>query len=71
MNPEEKAKQLFDKYYSNIPEERMQGINAGLKWKEVADLQVFYIDYGISEGMQYGMDYAKKHNIPFETRTIL
>jgi len=54
-----------------IPEERLQGINSGLKWKEVADLQVFYIDYGISKGMQYGMDYAKEHNIPFETRTIL
>lgn len=54
-----------------IENERIQGINAGLKWKEVADLQVFYIDYGISKGMQYGMDYAKEHNIPFETRKIL
>lgn len=54
-----------------IEHERMQGINAGLKWKEVADLQVFYIDYGISKGMQYGMDYAKEHNIPFETRKII
>jgi len=55
----------------DIPEERTQGINAGLKWKEVADLQVFYVDYGISKGMQYGMDYAKEHNIPFEIRKIL
>lgn len=55
----------------NIEEERMHGINAGLEWKKVADLQVFYIDYGISKGMQYGMDYAKEHNIPFETRNIL
>lgn len=54
-----------------IEHERMQGIKAGLKWKEVADLQVFYIDYGISKGMQYGMDYAKEYNIPFETRKIL
>jgi hypothetical protein len=54
-----------------IEKERLHGINAGLKWKEVADLQVFYVDYGISRGMQYGMDYAKEHNIPFETRTIL
>jgi len=54
-----------------IPSERFLGINAGLKWKEVADLQVFYIDYGISTGMQYGMDYAKEHNIPFEIRKIL
>ncbi len=51
--------------------ERIQGINAGLEWKKVADLQVFYVDYGISKGMQYGMDYAKEHNIPFEIRKIL
>lgn len=55
----------------NIPDERMQGINAGLAWKEVADLQVFYVDYGISKGMQYAMDYAKKNNIPVEIRKIL
>ncbi len=55
----------------NIPDERMQGINAGLAWKEVADLQVFYVDYGISKGMQYAMDYAKKNNTPVEIRKIL
>jgi len=55
----------------DIEEERNLGINAGLVWKEVAELQVFYIDYGISKGMKYGMDYAKEHNIPFEIRKIL
>ena len=55
----------------DIKEEREKGIDAGLEWKKVADLQVFYIDYGISKGMQYGMDYAKEHNVPFETRKIL
>jgi len=49
-----------------IEGERELGIIAGLAWKKVADLQVFYVDYGISKGMQYGMDYAKEHNIPFE-----
>ena len=51
--------------------ERMHGINAGLAWKKVADLQVFYIDYGLSNGMQYGMDYAKEHGIKYELRKIL
>ena len=51
--------------------ERMHGINAGLEWKKVADLQVFYIDYGFSKGMQYGMDYAKEHGIKYELRKIL
>jgi hypothetical protein len=53
-----------------IESERMLGINAGLAWKEVADLQVFYIDYGMSKGMEYGLNYAKEHNIPFEIRKI-
>lgn len=55
----------------NIPDERIKGINAGLEWKKVADLQVFYVDYGISKGMKYGMDYAKENNIPYEIRIIL
>jgi hypothetical protein len=53
------------------PEERRLGIDAGLAWKEVADLHVFYVDYGISIGMQYGMDFATKKNITYELRTIL
>lgn len=55
----------------NIEEERMHGINAGLAWKGVADLHVFYIDYGISKGMQYAIDYAIKNKIPIEKRKIL
>lgn len=54
----------------NIPEERNLGIDAGLAWKEVADKQVFYIDYGMSQGMLYAMEFAKEHNIPFELRKI-
>lgn len=54
-----------------IPDERVCGINAGLAWKEVADLQVFYVDYGYSNGMRYAFNYAKEHNIPIEERKIL
>lgn len=54
-----------------IPSERMLGINAGLAWKEVAELQVFYIDYGYSNGMRYAFNYSKEHNIPIEERKIL
>ena len=53
-----------------VPEERKHGIDAGLAWKEVADLHVFYIDRGISKGMQYGMDFATKNKIPLEMRKI-
>lgn len=53
-----------------ISEERKHGIDAGLAWAEVADLHVFYVDRGMSEGMRYGMDYATKNKIPFEIRKI-
>ncbi|MBN2747169.1 MAG: hypothetical protein JXR34_10630 [Bacteroidales bacterium] len=36
----------------DIPEERKLGIAAGLAWKDVADLHVFYTDLGWSDGMQ-------------------
>jgi hypothetical protein len=52
----------------DIPEERKLGIDAGLAWKSVADLHVFYIDFGYSEGMKYAM---KNSNIPIEIRKIL
>lgn len=54
----------------DIPEERNQGIHAGLAWKEVADLHVFYVDLGISRGMEYGMDFVTENKIPFEIRRI-
>ncbi len=53
-----------------IEKERMQGINAGLAWKDSADLHVFYIDYGISTGMQYAINYATEKNIQIEYRKI-
>ena len=54
----------------NIIEERQCGIDAGLAWKEVADLQVFYIDYGMSKGMKYAEQYAAEKNIKTEYRKI-
>ena len=55
----------------DVEEERMWGINAGLAWKEVADLHVFYVDFGMSGGMKYALEYASKNNINVEFRTIL
>ena len=54
----------------DIEEERVLGINAGLAWKEVTDLHVFYIDFGMSKGMKYAENYAKERNINMEYRTI-
>ena len=54
----------------DIEAERMLGINAGLAWKEVAELHVFYIDFGMSKGMKYAFEYAKSQNIETEYRMI-
>lgn len=53
-----------------IEEERSLGIEAGLAWLKEAEKQVFYIDYGMSEGMKYSLDYAKAFHIPFEIRKL-
>ena len=54
----------------NIPKERQLGIDAGLAWKKVADLHVFYVDFGMSNGMKYASEYAKSQNIDVEYRTL-
>jgi len=55
----------------DIEDERTLGINAGLEWGKLAELTVVYIDYGISKGMQYGIDNAIKNNRFVEYRRIL
>ena len=52
------------------PYERHLGITAGFAWRDVADLTVVYTDYGISPGMQLGIDNSKKMGIPIEFRKI-
>lgn len=53
------------------PEERKWGIDAGLEWAKVADVHVFYIDYGMSTGMKYAFDKCLENGEVFETRKIL
>jgi hypothetical protein len=54
----------------DMPEERQNGIDAGLAWRFVADASVVYTDMGISRGMQYGIDAAKSAGVPIEYRSI-
>lgn len=54
----------------NIPSERVRGINAGLAWRKVADASVVYIDRGISNGMQYGIDAAIESGLRVVYRQI-
>ena len=55
----------------DIESERVWGIDAGLAWKQVAEKHVFYIDYGMSKGMNYALEYATTKKIEFEFRKIL
>ena len=54
-----------------IPEERQQGIDAGLAWRDVSDGTVVYTDYGISKGMEYGIKRASDSGKPIEYRSII
>lgn len=53
-----------------IPEERTRGIEAGLRWGQVADVTVVYTDLGISTGMQHGIRAAEAVGRPVEYRSI-
>ncbi len=55
----------------NIPEERAMGIDAGLAWRSAAEGTVVYTDFGITSGMQYGIQKAEESGLPVEYRTLL
>lgn len=54
----------------DIPVQRELGIVAGFCWRDVADLTVVYTDLGITKGMQYGIDDARRKGRPVEFRTL-
>lgn len=54
----------------DIPEERRLGIEAGLVWGAAAEATVAYIDYGISRGMQLGMERAEQEGRIVELRML-
>lgn len=45
------------------PDERMIGIEAGLSWLPVTNTTVVYQDFGISSGMQLGIDRAVSQGV--------
>ena len=53
-----------------IPEQRKQGIDAGLAWRAVADCAVFYIDLGWSPGMVSARDLYDAEAKPYELRSL-
>lgn len=52
------------------PEERKQGIEAGLQWGKNADLTAVYTDRGISVGMIEGIRRAFDEGRPVELRSL-
>jgi len=53
-----------------VPEERAQGIEAGLAWGLVAEATVVYVDRGISRGMKLGIECAELQGRPIEYRRL-
>ncbi len=53
-----------------IPEERQLGIDAGLAWGAEAEATVCYVDFGVSDGMKYGIARAGDEGRGVEQRTI-
>lgn len=54
----------------SVPEQRVTGIDAGLAWLRVVDASIVYADLGISNGMKYGIQYAKTLGVTVEHRFI-
>lgn len=44
--------------HDDVPEERRLGMEAGFAWISVAHATVVYTDFGVSPGMQHGIDTA-------------
>jgi hypothetical protein len=52
------------------PEQRILGIEAGLAWAAKAELTAVYIDFGVSNGMQFGIARARDEGRPIEFRRL-
>jgi len=53
-----------------IMQERELGINAGFCWRSVSDKSVFYVDLGITDGMEKGITDCKKKKSKYEIRKL-
>lgn len=52
-----------------IPEERTLGIEAGFAWKHIPGVHtVFYLDKGMSAGMELALAYITEHRMSYEFR---
>lgn len=54
----------------DVANERQWGIDAGLAWGAVAEATIVYDDLGVSRGMQYGINAARRAGRPVEFRRL-
>lgn len=54
----------------DVPVERWQGIQAGLEYRRRADCVVFYLDLGLSDGMQQAILNAAREGVAMEFRFL-
>lgn len=52
------------------PDERKLGIEAGFMWRNVAEVTVFYVDLGYSNGMLMGLQDCINKCKPYEIRRL-
>lgn len=53
------------------PKERLMGIEAGFAWKHLPGVHtVFYMDLGMSGGMERAIEYCKAHDMTYEVRYL-
>jgi len=53
-----------------VPVERRLGIEAGFCWRDVAEKSIFYVDLGMTKGMQQGIHDCAKKDKPYEIRRL-
>lgn len=52
------------------PEERALGIRLGLAWRRAAQMRIFYIDRGWSDGMRAAVDLYAVEGLEYEVRKL-
>lgn len=53
-----------------IMSQRERGIMAGLAWRTSAEAGIFYLDFGLSDGMRRAHELYTREEIPIETRFL-
>ena len=53
-----------------VPEERKLGIEAGFYWRDVSEQSNFYVDLGVTDGMNLGIDDCNEKEKEYRLRSL-